>query len=765
VELVQPRPQRGAVAGARGAQVGRLARIRHDVEEPLLALLDPVAPALQQRVQLEVPAAHGREARALRVQLDVQRAPARRRGAVRPQRRAGEHARVGRQAAQPQDPGRDVRQADAGLRHAARRRSLRAARQARDERHTHGRLVQRLAVPEEAVLPELLAVVAGQQHERVVREAGAVQRVQHLPHELVGHVDGGDVVGQVGRGDLLARRLARLAALVEGVAILVVEGRLLVAGSQQAVAPQRGQIRRVVVDDVGVQEEEERRAARRARDPGRDGGRGVALQQRHLLRGALPAHGVQQRLAAQAVQGPDRIVVGVAIEAVREAILGADVAAAGEGRRDPSAIREQLREEGRARRVEVVGDVHRAVQRRPLAGEQRAVAGQRVAAGAVGVREAQALRREGVEVRRVAARAAVAAHLVGPQRVEADEQHVGTVRHRPCERGVREEGQRRVAALARAGQRKPAAGRERRQLDLLVLPGGLRRVGGRGAAALEQHARGLARQLQPHRQRDRARDGGVARRHSQRQRQPLDRVARRQREDHPLAGPREQALAIVAVQGQARDGQHRIRDARQVRELSAALHEARQGHRGHLHALHHERARRRASGREQVHGQLGRAAIRDEADRQRLRVGRQLPREHVAGGAARIEHVGQVLRHEVRGRVQRLTSLDHRGHGHVLRRALLALRAHSDAHHHRLAARHGHAGHGRLARRALQRDRPGDQLDGPVVQGALARRRLHELVPRAAVGAVEDRAPELLGAAAPVVAGEDDGREAGGRPP
>jgi hypothetical protein len=158
------------------------------------------------------------------------------------------------------------------------------------------------------------------------------------------------------------------------------------------------------------------------------------------------AHGLRLLLR---VIAPD---LDVALEALGEAVLARQVGVGGDGVGGVAGFAQRLGRgavvlgEDAARHVQAVAaDVQ--------TGEQRGDARRGLGELRHGVREAQPARRQSVELRRGRARIAVAAQVVGAQRVGGDQQQVGT------RAGV---GVRRTAPAAGDQQRRNESGRRRR---------------------------------------------------------------------------------------------------------------------------------------------------------------------------------------------------------------------------------------------------------------------------------------------------------------
>ena len=265
-----------------------------------------------------------------------------------------------------------------------------------EEGHEDRRVVHEEAVRLLAVLAEALAVVGGDEHERAGEGARLLEPPQQ-PRELL--VDERDlaVVRRIGeaRGEARGR-------LVRRVRVVVVDPQEERAAVRGRVHPPQDGVRRRVGEALDVQ-----RAARV-----------VALRQ----------------------------VVVVHVEGAVEAEAAVQREARHERRRAVARLAEVLGGGPHVRRQRVTSVVPDAVGEGHRPGEDRRVRGSRERHVRDRGREAGAPCGEAVEGRRQCGRAPVAADVVGPQRVDRDQQHVRPAAGR---RG------------GRTGGRRPPAGGQR----------------------------------------------------------------------------------------------------------------------------------------------------------------------------------------------------------------------------------------------------------------------------------------------------------------
>ena len=310
-----------------------------------------------------------------------------------------------------------------------------------DQRDVQLLFVQRRAVIPAAVLLELLAVVGRHDHD------GAGPARAHLADQPP---DGG-----VGVGDL---------------AVVAID---VAAAEREAVVGDVGLVR---LEEVDPHERALRLDLVVVRQQLVDAALGVDVLELHVLEVEVA---VGERLQLVGVDEEDRRRV--------------------EGGRLPP----ELAQDGRGGVVPLAGrEAHH--RREVLRGQHRRNRERRVRRLRVGPREADALARQRVEVGRRRARVAVGAHVIGPQRVDGDQQDVGLAPARPV--------------------------RQRRQRDRRVL-GRRRRTGRRGA-------RQRRRDPQRHRRQRRPFGGGVAQHLAAAQAGHATRTPRRDRargQDRPSA--------------------------------------------------------------------------------------------------------------------------------------------------------------------------------------------------------------------------------------
>ena len=315
------------------------------------------------------------------------------------------------------------------------------------QRHVEGLAVE-LGVIEQAVLQELLAVVGGDDHRHVARQAQPLEVGEEFPHHLVGLPDAA-VVDRAQPVDHRPRqRLAR------GIDPCELRPGGIDRPGRRRPGPERLHVllRRVVrgVHGVGVEEEEEALAG---------------LQPLEEVDAA--AEGGRHGAVAVAVAADELV------EAAAEAVAPADVSPLGEAGGAEAAALEDLGHRLHLRRQHGVGGEH-PVLARVEAGQHRHVGDEGARELRVRLLEQSSPPRQRIEERRGGACIAVAAEMVGAQRVNRD-QDVAARRPR--------QGRRRLVPLPGAGDREGREGRQGREQG---------EGGGRREAAGEFHRRRIA---------------------------------------------------------------------------------------------------------------------------------------------------------------------------------------------------------------------------------------------------------------------------------
>ena len=186
---------RARSSGSSAARSDELVRVGREVEQLLGIVRAPdVLPA-------PAPQHHGRRSHPFGEVLDRHVGGGRRVTCERGREAAAVERGVGLEPAQLEQRRRQVEQRDR-LGDAARRDP---AGRGDDQRHARGRLEEGHLVPEPA-LAQHLAVVGGEEHDRVVAQAGLRERAEHLADALVGVADR-RVVGVARAAHLLAGQL------------------------------------------------------------------------------------------------------------------------------------------------------------------------------------------------------------------------------------------------------------------------------------------------------------------------------------------------------------------------------------------------------------------------------------------------------------------------------------------------------------------------------------------------------------------------------
>jgi hypothetical protein len=292
-----------------------------------------------------------------------------------------------------------------------------------DERYAHLGFVERLAVADHAVLVEALAVVGGDDDERIVEEPARGELVEE-PGDLGVHRHDGRVVEVDDRLHEVRRRLEQVTD--DPHAVDVVRGRRLAVAAQRAQVLRGRIVRRVRLHVLDV--EEERRALR-------------------LLVDELQRLGVDRLRAGREPQIvrplvlPDRERL-VAVVALRDAEVARDEAV---GRQPERPVAGAFQDLGEGRLVvcellveardAVLHHVARRHERRDGAGGPRRLR--------VRVPKARAARRQLLEERRDGPRRAARGHPVGAHRVDDDENDVRRSRRAAGRRQQRERGDER----------------------------------------------------------------------------------------------------------------------------------------------------------------------------------------------------------------------------------------------------------------------------------------------------------------------------------
>jgi hypothetical protein len=283
-----------------------------------------------------------------------------------------------------------------------------------DERHPDHAFVDDL-VAVAALLAELVAVVGGQDHQRVVRQAQRVETRQQRVEQ------------EVGEEHLAVVELAQPSGVGfggrVGVATAVLLVRPLVAGAVEVLGHRARRIRRVRRDEVNPAEE-----------------RLAAVRGQHL--GGL----VDDPAVRWHLEHP------VVVEPLAEVALVDHLDIVDHGERLPAGALHDLGQRLRVAQVPVAKDPER-----PLPGESGGERRRRGLGGDVEPIEHERVGGPVVDVGRGVQLVAVDAQRVGPERVEADDEDVGV--GTDCGHGL---GEARIGRLGRLG-RPAAADRQARR--------------------------------------------------------------------------------------------------------------------------------------------------------------------------------------------------------------------------------------------------------------------------------------------------------------
>jgi hypothetical protein len=279
----------------------------------------------------------------------------------------------------------------------------------KDQRDRHRGLVHEIAVLEEVpVLAQALAVVRREDHQRV-----ASHPAEQTPDPVIGVGD----LRVVERRDL-RERLARQAVQVEegrhpwatGLQALQVEGE---SAPVHHLVERRGR----VVDEVRIHVVHPEQARRRTPLEQAQGLPGGGLGPPHLRRGPMD-------LPLQAVALLQGLRVREGVEALLQPLLRARDTIGADGARPVPGLAEDLGQ-GDGLLRELLTDLPHAVLRRIPRGEDRGERLRGAGDGSDRLGEDDALARQPIDVGRSGGGMAGKSEPVGPERVDADQEHVG----------------------------------------------------------------------------------------------------------------------------------------------------------------------------------------------------------------------------------------------------------------------------------------------------------------------------------------------------